>query len=46
MRRRINCGSGDNSLEVFSERSKVGLEMEESLGLEQKGVFKQRLGLE
>jgi len=39
MSRRMNCGSGDNSLEPFSQRGKVGSEMEEGVGLRQKGVF-------
>ena len=39
MSRGMNCGSGDNSLEPFSQRGKVGSEMEEGVGLRQKGVF-------
>ena len=39
MSRGMNCGSGDNSLEPFSQRRKVGSEMEEGVGLRQKGVF-------
>lgn len=39
MSRGMNCGSGDNSLEPFSQRCKVGSEMEEGVGLRQKGVF-------
>lgn len=33
MSRRMSCGSGDNSLEPFSQRGKVGSEMEEGTGL-------------
>lgn len=39
MSRGMNCGSGDNSVEQFSQRGTVGSEMEEGVGMRQKGVF-------